>query len=402
MSSAVLPHQGPLGRPQSPAFIAMMVALGCVAFTFFLSTPLLVAFMAQQWGFGHAQIGFVVSADTAGNTLGALAVAKGIRGWPMRRILALGMVAMVGGNSLIALGLGLQPAIVGGLFAGLGNGVVSASAIGFLAYSREPQRNIGFMVVCQNLYAMALMGLILPVLTGRWQASGAFFFVASVGLVCLPAMLLFARGETIPAAFRSGEVNKVGIYLTMLTLYICYAGVGVIWTFLAPLAESNGLDRAYIGQVLTVSTLASLGVSFLVKAMARHSLFGWSRAVIAGCALGAAALALPLTPTSFAVSAMVFVGFWTLTGILVPTLSPVFDPVGRHAALTPAILGLGYSTGSMMGGLIAEAASPRVAFMVAAGCIAAAAGVLFVQRYFVTPPAAPLAGADAKAGVMAG
>jgi len=375
----------------------MMVALGCVAFTFFLATPLLVAFMAQQWGFSPSQIGFVVTADTAGNTLGALIVAKGIRGWPMRRILGFGMLAMMGGNAVIALGLGLKVSIVGGLVAGLGNGVVSASAIGFLAYSREPQRNIGFMVVCQNLYAMALMGAILPFLMGQWQATGAFFFIASVGIVCLPAMLLFKRGETIPAAFRDGEVNKPGVYLTLLTLYTCYAGVGVIWTFLAHLAEGAGLDKAFVGKVLTIANFASLAACFLVKPMAHHSLFGWSRGVVTLCALGAVGLCMPLTATSFAAATMAFVGCWTLTGILVPTLLPVFDPVGRHAALTPAVLGLGYSTGSMAGGLIAEHASPHTAFSIAAGSIVLSAALLFIQRFFVAPvPLQPIPRAELK------
>ena len=389
MSSAVLPNQGPLGRPQSPLFTAAMVMLGCVAFTFFLGTPLLVAFMSQQWGLTPSQVGFIVTADTAGNTLGALAVAKGIRGWPMRRILGLGMLCMMAGNAVIGLGLGMSVSIAGGLIAGLGNGSVSGSAIGFLAYSREPQRNIGFLVVCQNLYAMALMAVILPTVGGQWQASGAFFFIAAVGSVCLPAMFLFKRGETIPAAFRDGKVNKAGVYLTLLTLYACYTGVGVIWTFLSTLAESQGLDKEYIGKILAIANFASLAACFLVKAMARHSLFGWSRFVVTVSAIGAAGLAMPLTPTSFAVATMAFVGCWTLTGVLVPTLLPVFDPVGRHAALTPAILGLGYSTGSFMGGIVAEAASPRVAFIVAAGCIALSAALLFVQRYFVATPSAP-------------
>jgi predicted MFS family arabinose efflux permease len=385
MSSGVVPNHAPLGRPQSPLFIATMVVLGCVAFTFFTATPLLVAFMAQQWGFGPSQIGFIVTADTVGNTFGALAVAKLIRGWPVRRIMGCGMLAMMSGNGLIGLGLGLDISMFGGLVAGLGNGVVSASAIGFLAYSKNPQRNISFLVVAQNFYAMALMGVILPVIGGQWQASGSFFFIAAVGIVCLPAMFLFARKETIPAAFRQGEVNKAGVYLTLLTLYACYTGVGVIWTFLATLGESAGLQKEYIARVLAIANFASLASCFVVGAMARHSLFGWSRFVVAMTAIGAAGLAMPLTPVSFAVATMVFVACWTLFGILVPTLLPVFDPVGRHAALTPAVLGLGYSTGSFMGGMVAEHSSPHAAFAVAAGCIAVSALLLFVQRFFVSP-----------------
>lgn len=377
------------GRDHPRLFIAAMVMLGCVAFTFFLGTPMLVALMAQQWGFSPSQVGFVVTADTAGNTLGSLAIAVGIRGWPIRRIMTAGMLAIMGGNALIAAGMGLNIAIVGGLIAGLGNGVVSSTAIGFLVYTPNPQRNIGVMVVCQNLYAMVLMGAILPTLAGHWQASGGFLFISAVASVCIPAMLLFTSREAIPQAFREGKVMKLGVYLTLGSLYAFYTGAGVIWTFLATLGESAGLAKPFITQALTIANFASLGACFLVQPMARHSLYGWSLSMVVVCGLAAVMLSLPLTVGSYIVGVMDFVACWTLTGILLPTITPLFDPVGRHAALTPAVLGLGYATGSLLGGLIAEGHSPATAFLFATGCIAASALTLIVQRLIAGRPPAP-------------
>ena len=71
-------------RRHPALFIAAMVVLVCVAFTFFLGAPLFVALMTHQWKFTQSQIGFIVTADTIGNAAGALAVALGIRGWPVR------------------------------------------------------------------------------------------------------------------------------------------------------------------------------------------------------------------------------------------------------------------------------------------------------------------------------
>lgn len=389
------------GRRHPRLFIAAMVMLGCVAFTFFLGTPMLVALMAQQWGFTPSQVGFVVTADTAGNTLGSLAIAVGIRGWPIRRIMTAGMLAIMGGNALIAAGLGLNVAIAGGLVAGLGNGVVSSTAIGFLVYTAQPQRNIGIMVVCQNLYAMVLMGAILPTLGGHWMASGGFLFISAVATVCVPAMLLFSSRETIPQAFREGRVMKTGVYLTLLSLYAFYTGAGVIWTFLATLGESAGLSKQMVGQTLTIANTASLAACFLVQPMARHSLYGWSLAMVAACGCAALSLTGPLTAVSFGIGAGAFVACWTLTGILLPTITPLYDPVGRHAALTPAVLGLGYATGSLLGGLIAEARSPATAFSCATACIGAAALILVAQRVFAgrPPAAAPLpAGSSSSSG----
>jgi DHA1 family inner membrane transport protein len=357
-----------------------MIALGCAAFTFFLGAPIFVALMAREWGFTPSQIGSVVTADTVGNTLGALAVARGIRAWPVRRIMASGMVAMIGGNALIAAGVGLGVAIGGSLVAGIGNGIVSGTAIGFLTFSDQPQRNVGLLTVGQNLYAMLLMALVLPAISAHGGAGGAFLFISGAALVCLPAMLMFTSREIIPVAFREGQVHPLGAYVTLLTLYVFYVGVGIIWTFLATRAEGAGLPKEFVQHTLAIANFASLGACFLVTPMARHHLYGWSlAAVVASCA-AAWVLQAPLTPSTFVAATLAFVACWTLSGILVPTLTPAFDPVGRHVALTPAFLGMGYSTGSFLGGMISEHSGGAQAFQVAAIFITVAMGILVLQR----------------------
>ncbi len=384
----------PPPRKHPRLFVAAMIALGCAAFTFFLGAPIFVALMAREWGFTPSQIGSVVTADTVGNTLGALAVARGIRAWPIRRIMTAGMLAMAGGNALIALGLGLGAAVAGGLVAGIGNGIVSGTAIGFLTFSEQPQRNVGLLVVGQNLYAMLLMALVLPMVSAHGGAGGAFLFIAAVSAVCLPAMLLFTPREIIPVAFREGEVHRLGAYVTLLTLYVFYVGVGIIWTFLATRAEGAGLPKDFVQHTLAIANFASLGACFLVQPMARHHLYGWSLAVVVVSCAASYVLAAPLTHASFVGATLAFVACWTLTGILVPTLTPAFDPVGRHVALTPAALGMGYSTGSFAGGFIGERMGSAQAFQVAAACLTAATAILVVQRVIAhrtvmrRPPAA--------------
>ena len=367
-------------RRHPALFIAAMVVLVCVAFTFFLGAPQFVALMTHQWHFTQSQIGFIVTADTIGNAVGALAVALGIRGWPVRRILGAGTLAIMGGNALIAAGLGVQLAIGGGFVAGIGNGIVSGTAVGFLTYGVAPQRNIAIMVVAENLYAMLLNVAILPGVGGRWEASGVFLFITAVCVVCLPAMAFFGRRETIPAAFREGRVHKAGVYLTLASLYIFYVSVGIVWTFLSTRAEAAGIERPVINQMLGISNILSLVVCFLVPAMARHSLYGWTLLVLVLCTGSQVLLAAPLSVTSFAVATIAFVPMWTLTGILLPTHVPAFDPVGRHAALIPAVLGLGYSTGSFLGGVVGEAVSTPRAFQVAASVACVSVLVLLAQR----------------------
>ncbi len=367
-------------RRHPALFIAAMVVLVCVSFTFFLGAPQFVALMTHQWHFTQSQIGFIVTADTIGNALGALAVALGIRGWAVRNIIGAGMLAIMGGNALIAAGLGVQLAIGGGFLAGVGNGIVSGTAVGFLTYGAMPQRNIAIMVVAENIYAMLLNVAVLPGVGGHWEATGVFLFISAVAVVCVPAMLMFGRKETIPAAFREGKVRQAGVYLTLLSLYVFYVSVGVVWTFLSTRAEGAGIDREVINHMLGISNILSLVVCFLVPAMARHSLYGWTLLVLCLCMATEVLLACPLTVTTFAVATLAFVPMWTLTGILLPTHVQAFDPVGRHAALIPAVLGLGYSTGSFVGGVVGETVSTPRAFQVAAAVACVSVVVLLAQR----------------------
>jgi predicted MFS family arabinose efflux permease len=378
-------------RRHPALFIAAMVVLVCVAFTFFLGAPQFVALMTHQWRFTQSQIGFVVTADTIGNALGALAVALGIRGWPVRRILGAGTLAIMGGNALIAAGWGVDVAVAGGFLAGVGNGIVSGTAVGFLTYGVAPQRNIAIMVVAENIYAMLLNVGILPGLGGRWEATGVFLFITAVAVVCLPAMAFFGRRETIPAAFREGRVHHLGVWLTLGSLYVFYTSVGVVWTFLAMRAETAGIERPVINQMLGLSNILSLVVCFLVPAMARHSLYGWTLLALILCTASQVLLACPLTATTFAIATIAFVPAWTLTGILLPTHVAGYDPVGRHAALIPAVLGLGYSTGSFVGGVVGEAVSTPRAFQVAAAVACVSVLVLVAQRVLAGKGTAPSA-----------
>jgi predicted MFS family arabinose efflux permease len=364
--------------PQPLLFVALMVALSTAASTFSGSTPMLAAFLGQEWHYSPADVGWTVTVFTLGTTLGAVAVAGAIRGWRVRRILWLGMVLTVLSNGLLALHPALPAALALNLISGLGSGAVNSVAVGYLVYGPTPHRDLAALTVTQSLFAAFLLQAVIPHFVDVAQASSLFMLMALVMLVAVPAARRFRATEVIPSAYLNGPVRPLGVVLILLCMFLSFASAGVMWTFLAAHAQAGGLSEAYVSDVLTATNLLSLVMCLGVTWMARHGLYRWCLAMLAVAVLAGAALTLLVSPARFAVAACAFVASWTVASVIVPTLLPAYDPVGRRAALTPAAFGLGYAAGSLGGGLIGEQLGLHTAFVLA-GLLAALALVALLS-----------------------
>ena len=173
--------------PQPLLFVALMVALSTAASTFSGSTPMLAAFLGQEWHYSPADVGWTVTVFTLGTTLGAVAVAGAIRGWRVRRILWLGMVLTVLSNGLLALHPALPAALALNLISGLGSGAVNSVAVGYLVYGPTPHRDLAALTVTQSLFAAFLLQAVIPHFVDGAQASSLFVLMALVMLVAVPA-----------------------------------------------------------------------------------------------------------------------------------------------------------------------------------------------------------------------
>jgi hypothetical protein len=91
--------------------------------------------------------------------------------------------------------------------------------------------------------------------------------------------------------------------------------------------------------------------------------------MIATCALSAAGLALPLSAVGFVAVVTLFVCSWAGSVVLLFATMPRYDGVGRHAALSPGFIGLGFGVGSSASGALIESAHLTAAlFGAAAAC----------------------------------
>jgi predicted MFS family arabinose efflux permease len=65
-------------------------------------------------------------------------------------------------------------------------------------------------------------------------------------------------------------------------------------------------------------------------------------------------LALPTTPALFIAAVVLFVAAWSGAAMLIFATVPQYDSIGRHAALSPGFLGIGYGVGSIASGQLLE------------------------------------------------
>ena len=337
-------------------FVLAMALLGALAPTAFFGLPLLVALSAQQWGFGDSQLGIAVFMEIGGNAVGALAIAFLLFRWPVRRVLTLGILLAVAANAATSQVQGIQMYCGVRLLAGIAAGMLSGIAMRYLSFTDNPDRDFGYLVIAQTLWSMLLLGWLIPSVGGHWQAGGAYLFVALVVLPFFSRRSDFAPGEPLtPPATAEGSVNRRGAYTALVTLFAMYVGVGVMWTFVDQIGQRAGYSADFTSNVLAGANLAAaLPCLLLPRLTATSGPYRWCLAMLAGCAVAAAMMALPTTPALFIASVVLFVATWAGAAMLIFATVPQYDTAGRHAALSPGFLGVGYGVGSVAAGQLLE------------------------------------------------
>jgi predicted MFS family arabinose efflux permease len=233
-----------------------------------------------------------------------------------------------------------------------------------LSYTKAAERNIGWLVLLQVLWSMALLGYVLPVVGAMAHASGTYVCIGVLSLAFLPAVALFGHKEAFVDADASGDahVDRRGVILLLGSLFALYFGVGVLWTFLEQVGMRAGLSEARVASTLVMANLLSLVACVVMPRLGRgNGLRQWAVINIGACVVSAAALTMRQTPDRFALAAIVFIVAWTGAATLIFATMPRVDAVGRYATLSPGVLSLGFGIGSAAGGELIEMLDARAA-----------------------------------------
>lgn len=361
-------------REQHPRiFIAALIALACSVQTFFYALPVYVRLMGQGWGYSESQIGLVVMAEIIGSSFGSLLVSFALARAPVRRVLALALLAMILGNAGLLIHRPHEATMLARFVSGSGAGIVAGVTLKHLARSGT---HLSVLAVIQGLYTLGLLTLIMPLLP---TAASAFGYIVALAVAVSPVVTLFARSETLVGEFVQGQAQVVrrGANRALLSLLGIAAACGVMWTFIGQQGARAGLDDRMVSTILGAVTIAALGICFVLpRLIARGHRYATALALLLACTASAAAMAAPLTLWSYALGTLVFFTGWNGALILLYSTVASYDPVGRHVALCNGYMGLGFAIGSTSGGWLIEGAGGPPAFV-----LASAFGLLSTALY---------------------
>jgi len=346
-------------------FATAMIVMMCVGQTFFFGTPAYVGMMAEQWRLPESQLGQLVTAEILGNSAGALALAFLMTGLPVRRVVAVSLLALVLSNALMSTHPSFGLCLLLRTLSGAACGALSGVAMRYLSAGAGAEKRLGAAVMAQNVHSMLLLSFVLP---GLVTLQNGLLLISGAGVLCAVVLGCFSRSEALVPEHSAGPAPvKGGIYLSLGSLFMLYGGVGVAWTFVERIGVSTGLNAEQVGQLLGASTMLSLlGCVVAPLLIAKGHRYSGALISLLICAASAAMMALPMTPQSFSVAAFLFQLGWSASAIMMFATLPLYDGIGRHVAAGPGVLGLGYGAGSMLGGELMESVSPQAAYGVGA------------------------------------
>lgn len=370
-------QSAPVRERHPKFFVAALIALVCLAQTFFYALPAYVSLMGKGWGFSESQIGLVVMAEILGSACGSLLVSFALARLPVRRVLLFALLALILGNAGLTTPRSYEAVMLARAVSGLGTGIVGGVTLKYLAGSGTW---LSVLAVIQGIYTLALLTGIMPMLP---TAAMAFGYIVALAVLATPTVLLFARDEALVGGFEQTLIGVVrrGAYLALFSLLGIAAACGIIWTFIGHLGAAAGLDERQLSSILGVVTIAALGICFaLPRLIARGHRYATAVTLLFAIAVSAAAMVTPLSPWSFTLCTLVFVSGWNGALILIYSTVAAYDPVGRHVAMCNGFLGIGFAIGSSVGGRLIEGAGGPSAFVLAAVFALVAAGLYAALR----------------------
>nr|WP_315465178.1 MFS transporter [uncultured Rhodoferax sp.] len=353
--------------------VLSLIGLVCVASIFFLGTPGFVVLMATQWGLSESQLGMIATADSVGNAIGSLLMTFVLYRYNPRSLVFIALLGFIAANALSAFRLDDSAMLATRLASGVFSGVMAGLAIRRLSEGSNAERNLTWMVISQTLAIAVLLTFVLPWVAELGQATAAFTMVAIFGVIGLLVRKLFPevhlQPEAEPGIAAAGETRAIPAYISLLSIFLLYVSVGVVWTFIGYLGHAAGFEPTFVETLLGGANLLSIAAISIVPLMIkRDRLFSTGIVALILCTAAAIGLSLPPQASIYAVSTVVFICAWGTSITLLLALLPTYDKAGRLIMLAPGVLCMGSALGSFLGGQLMEVQNTAMAFQIAAAC----------------------------------
>jgi MFS family permease len=363
----------------SPGAAALRAAVLISVFSMaaFLALPMFIAAVAAHYQLDEAAIGWLGSGVGAGTALSSAVMLFLVRRVHWVRLGCGAFLMLLGGMAASVLVPSWPLFVLCQCIAAIGGGAAYSLALTVLSDAPQADRWFGYSVAAQVAFQVAAM-LVGP---GLIAAGGLHAVIAAFMAVYLAGLLLAVRlpagGCRVPTAWTPappGVRALPAILLALLGCLLFFFNVGVVWTYLEPLAKAAGFGAEAIGNGLAI------GVAFGVPGALLAAWCGDRHGRIAMVGLGAAATVLALwllrgTPsfTAFVVAAAVYNLAWNFSLSFQYAAVNAVDDSGRAVAVAPAFHGAGAAVGPAAGALLVGVHGLTVVLVIGAAAVVVSA-----------------------------
>jgi predicted MFS family arabinose efflux permease len=281
--------------------------------------------------------------------------------WPRKRLLLAGLAVFVVGNVITAVAPSIELVLASRLLAGLGAAMFSPTATATGASLVPPeQRGRALAIVIAGLSSATALGAPLGTFIGGWlDWRATMWFVAIVGTIAAAGVAWrlpnIPNPPAVTLARRLAPLGDARVLLTLLTTWLVYAGLFLVYTYIG-----SSFDRATGGDARVLAGLLLLwGVAATAGNLAAGRLtdrFGSRRIINVAIALLALDFALlPWSSVSLATAVPALI-VWGVCGwgLLVPqqhrliSITPSAAPL--LLGLNSAAVYVGVSISGLAGG----------------------------------------------------
>ena len=336
----------------------------------------------------------------------------------LRRLAFAAAAVALLGNGLAWLG---SPSafIAGCLLCGSGFGVLLNVTNRLIAVSSAPQRGYAIVQLVEVLFCIAFY-LAVPPITERFGAlsvfatlaalcAGVFLLLAGVPVSAPSSSEVAARDDAPGSAQRrlvelkrhGATPNASAAVLSLCAATLLFAGYSSVNASLVSIGAGVGLSVVWVGRVISLGLLASLGGAILARGMGERA------GVLLPLLAGAGVLGGDTLVVTLAGGAAAFVGsalvFFMCMVFLVPyifALLAQLDKAGRWASIGPGFVLTGVALGPGIAGIVGRGNDFTTLGYAALVCIAAAM-TLFLCAERLRLRATPASG-DSSVHTVAG
>ncbi|MEI2718043.1 MAG: MFS transporter [Candidatus Nanopelagicales bacterium] len=243
--------------------------------------------------------------------------------------------------------------IAGFVVAGVGSGVVLASATAAISTAPDPERASGLAILV-NTFVGAMLLTVLPRITGT-QATATFLFLALICLLVLPLFRWLPDAATPESESRAEDAPlptpALGIVIFLGALILDLTDNG-LWAFVGTIVMDNvGLSSADLGTILAVATIAGLaGAALPIIVGDRWGLFLPIIVMVGIDALAKILVVVVSQPVAYIVCQFLWTGSYAVLFAYLLAVGAALDSLGRWAAIVGSAFAMGDAIGPIVFG----------------------------------------------------